>query len=133
MKVVKRNVKQSVANGHPLLASESTSEIVEPTASWLSINPLMGCSLECAYCFREKWGAPSEPYETVNSQIALNALINHSLFRANETPLTVNVSSTDPLLPTVKPVTFNCIKYLDDKKLPISLELLANSCLERKI
>lgn len=93
------------------------SEIVEHTTSWLTINPMKGCSLDCAYCFRYKWDSASVPYLANEVQESLEQLIKHNLFIPHVTPISVNISSTDSLLPTVKESTFECIKFLDKKGL----------------
>lgn len=87
--------------------------VVEHTTSWLSINPIIGCSLECAYCFRHKWGAPDKPIVNSNVAESVDRLISHPEFKANITPITVNISSTDAMLPTVKATTFECMSRLD--------------------
>lgn len=91
------------------------SDIVEHTTSWLTINPMKGCSLDCAYCFRYKWDKSATPYLANDVQESLNHLINHNLFVPHITPISVNISSTDALLTIVKKSTFECIEFLDKK------------------
>ncbi len=91
------------------------SDIVEHTTSWLTINPMKGCPLDCAYCFRYKWDNASTPYNANDVHESLIQLINHKLFIPHTTPISVNISSTDSLLPTVKKTTFESIRFLDNK------------------
>ena len=91
--------------------------IVEHLTSWLTINPYKGCPLACAYCFRARWHPSDVPEQTQDVAEAVEALIRHPNFRANETPVSINNSSTDPLLPAVKPSTFKAIGLLDSKHL----------------
>lgn len=92
-------------------------DIVEHTTSWLTINPIKGCSLACAYCFREKWNEPNKPYTAFGVEESIEALINHKDFIAHKTPISINISSTDCLLPTVKDNTFACLQLLDNLNL----------------
>src|SRR5260221_3416071 len=93
-------------------------QIVEHTTSWLTINPYKGCSLKCAYCFRVKWGASSaKPILEVPVRDAVEQLISHNDFIPHVTPVSINISSTDALLPNVKASTFEAIKIFESKKL----------------
>jgi len=90
------------------------NDIVEQTTSWLVVNPMMGCSLGCEYCFRFKWDPTESPYEKTPTSQSIRNLLEHELFVPDITPLSANVSSTDSLLPKVKKSTFAIIKHLDD-------------------
>lgn len=92
-------------------------EVVEHTTSWLTINPYKGCSLKCAYCFRVKWGAGDVPEEVTDVEAAIEQLIKHADFVPNITPISINISSTDVLLPSVKKSTFRAIELMEVKKL----------------
>lgn len=92
-------------------------DVVEHTTSWLTINPYKGCSLKCAYCFRVKWGATDSPEMITNVEDAIEKLVNHADFIPNITPISINISSTDALLPIVKKSTFRAIELLESKKL----------------
>lgn len=96
-------------------SSQHINDIVEQTTSWLTVNPMLGCSLDCAYCFRSKWNAPSKPQLKTPVEQCLNHLEKNRLFIPDLTPLSANVSSTDALLPKVKETTFDIIKYLDER------------------
>jgi DNA repair photolyase len=98
-------------------------QLVEHLTSWLTINPYKGCSLGCAYCFRARWYPSNEPEQVQDVVEAVEALIQHPAFRANETPVSINNSSTDPLLPAVRKSTFKAIELLELKRLrnPFSL------------
>jgi DNA repair photolyase len=90
-------------------------DIVEQTTSWLTVNPIIGCPLDCAYCFRKKWQASSQPIQRYTVMESIHALVKHKLFVPDMTPISANVSSTDALLPQVKESTFRIIKWLDQK------------------
>lgn len=93
-------------------------DVVEHTTSWLTINPYKGCSLQCAYCFRFKWGSDSaKPILETEVEVAVENLLAHKDFVPNITAISINVSSTDALLPNVKKSTFKAIELLEAKKL----------------
>jgi DNA repair photolyase len=92
-------------------------QLVEHLTSWLTINPHKGCSLKCAYCFRARWHPAEEPQLVQDVTEAVEALTKHPDFRPNETPLSINNSSTDPLLSAVRESTFKAIELLESKQL----------------
>ena len=74
--------------------------------------------MRCAYCFRVKWGAYDEkPKSTISVEDGMEMLLKHPDFIPNVTPISINISSTDSLLPKVKPSTFKAIQILEEKKL----------------
>lgn len=92
-------------------------EMVEHTTSWLTINPFKGCSLGCAYCFRLNWHSSNVPEHQVEVEEAVEALLSHPKFVPNVTPVSINISSTDALLPIVRNSTFGAIKLFESKGL----------------
>ena len=92
-------------------------QIVEHLRSWLTINPYKGCSLNCSYCFRVRWFPSNNPQQVYNTEESLNLLLNHPDFIPNETPVSINNSSTDCLLPAVSISTFQAIEIMEEKKL----------------
>lgn len=91
--------------------------IVEHTNSWLTINPYKGCSLKCAYCFRAKWGASDTPLLETDVETAVEQLVAHPDFLPHITPVSINISSTDALLPVAQGSTFRAIQLLESKRL----------------
>lgn len=89
------------------------SEPVEHLTSWLTINPYKGCSLGCAYCFRANWHQADTPELIITVEEAVQHLIKHPKFVPHMTPVSINNSSTDPLLPKVRQSTFKAIEILD--------------------
>jgi DNA repair photolyase len=93
------------------------SESVEHLTSWLTINPYKGCSLACAYCFRANWHKSEKPELIMPVEMAIEQLIQHPEFVPGDTPISINNSSTDPLLPKVRQSTFKAIELLEVKEL----------------
>ena len=91
--------------------------IVEHTTSWLTVNPYKGCPLRCAYCFRVKWGASNIATPQIDVEKAMDIRLNHPDFIPHITPVSVNVSSTDALLPAVRRSTFEAIEFLEKREL----------------
>lgn len=107
-------------------------QVVEQTTSWLTINPYMGCSMACAYCFRERWGAASTPEKDIDPLKAVQMLEQHRLFEPHKTPISINISSTDALLPDVKPSTYKCVRYLDEEGYRNILGITTKSEIKKK-
>jgi len=92
-------------------------EVVEHTTTWLTINPYKGCPLKCAYCFRVRWGANDRPANQVDVETAVYELLSHPKFIPHSTPISVNISSTDALLPEVRESTIKVIEILEQRRL----------------
>lgn len=92
-------------------------ETVEHTTSWLTINPFKGCSLGCGYCFRMNWHPDETPIQQLDVSKAVEELIADPRFVPHKTPVSINISSTDALLPSVKESTFKAIQIFEAKKL----------------
>ena len=101
----------------PRDSSTQIGLVVEHTSSWLTINPFKGCSLGCAYCFRARWHPSVTPQEETAVAAAVDALVSHRDFVPHETPVSINVSSTDALLPEVRESTFQAIRILEQRQL----------------
>jgi DNA repair photolyase len=107
----------------PLLTAEQVAglrpdlaDVVEYRKSGLSLNHVVGCPLECAYCVRHLYAnfAMKTPRLVMSDQDAVQVLVGHRYFRPHTTPLQLFNKATDPMLPVVKPHTFNTLRLLDD-------------------
>src|SRR4051812_13178798 len=78
-------------------------DIVAYRKSGLSLNHIIGCSLDCAYCVRHFFDnfTMKEPQMLCSDEEAVDQLINHRFFIPNITPIQVFNRATDPFLPTV--------------------------------
>ncbi|MHC0432303.1 radical SAM protein [Streptomyces sp. O3] len=97
------------------------ADVVEYRKSGLSLNHVVGCPLDCGYCIRhlERYAnfGMKTPRAVMPDDQAVKALIGHRYFRPHVTPVQVFNKATDPMLPVVKPHTFNTLRLLDEQGL----------------
>jgi DNA repair photolyase len=91
------------------------ADVVEYRKSGLSLNHIVGCPLECAYCVRHLYAnfEMKTPRALMSDDDAVQALTTHPYFRAHVTPLQLFNKATDPMLPVVKQHTFTTLRLLD--------------------
>ena len=99
--------------------SDRSREVVEYRKSGLSLNHVMGCPLDCAYCIRHTYGAWDlrQPRALMTDAEAVELLVTHPYFQRNVTPVQVFNRATDPFLPKVKDHTFAVLEDLDSRGL----------------
>ncbi|MFD7639559.1 radical SAM protein [Kitasatospora sp. NPDC059795] len=92
---------------------------IEYRKSGLSLNHIIGCPLECGYCVRHLFDnfELKTPRALMSDEEAVELLTGHPYFRPHITPLQLFNRATDPMLPVVKPHTFEVLRRLDDKGL----------------
>lgn len=92
---------------------------VEYRKSGLSLNHIIGCPLDCAYCVRHLFDnfQMREPHALMADTDAVKYLTQHPYFVANQTPLQIFNRATDPFLSEVKPHTFAVLEDLDARGL----------------
>ena len=92
---------------------------VEYRKSGLSLNHIVGCPLDCAYCVRHLFDgfAMREPKALLSDDAAVEYLVSHRYFTPHRTPLQIFNRATDPFLPQVKPHTFAVLENLDGRGL----------------
>ncbi len=92
---------------------------IEYRKSGLSLNHVVGCPLDCGYCVRHLFDnfEMKVPRALMSDEDAVAALTGHRYFRPHRTPLQVFNRATDPMLPVVKPHTFNVLRLLDEQGL----------------
>lgn len=98
--------------------SELNEELQDPVnyrKSGLSLNQIVGCPLDCAYCVRHVFNSYNmrEPHAIMSDEEAVRQLVKHKYFQPNITPLQLFNRATDPFLPDVKPHTFRTLSLLD--------------------
>lgn len=98
---------------------DSLRGVVEYRKSGLSLNHIVGCPLDCAYCVRHLFGNfdMKKPHLVMEDEQAVEALVSHWAFRAHTTPIQLFNRATDPLLPKVKEHLHHTLKLLDDRGL----------------
>lgn len=101
-------------NLHPSLL-----DIVDYRKSGLSLNHIIGCPLNCAYCVRHFFDNFDLKIPTIlaTDEEAVNTLIGHHFFIPHRTPLQLFNRATDPFLPTVRLHTHKVLQLLDERGL----------------
>lgn len=94
-------------------------DTVEYRKSGLSLNHVIGCPLDCAYCVRHLFDnfAMRDPEALLGDQAAVEYLVGHRFFTRDRTPLQLFNRATDPFLLDVKPHTFAVLEDLDARGL----------------
>ncbi|MEU8003900.1 hypothetical protein AB0B66_22315 [Catellatospora sp. NPDC049111] len=110
----------------PVLTGEQQAElmpalrdVIEYRKSGLSLNHVVGCPLDCAYCVRHLFHnyEMKIPRALMGDEEAVEMLVGHRYFQPHITPIQFFNRATDPMLPQVKPHTFRVLKLLDDRGL----------------
>jgi len=110
----------------PLLTPDEQAglrpELVDPVEyrkSGLSLNHVIGCPLDCAYCVRHLFDnfGMREPRALLSDAAAAEYLVRHPYFTPDRTPLQLFNRATDPFLAEVKPHTFAVLEDLDGRGL----------------
>lgn len=92
---------------------------IENRKSGLSLNHIIGCSLDCAYCVRHLFGnfQMKRPHAIMEDEAAVDLLVSHPFFQRHLTPLQIFNRATDPFLPEVKSHTFQVLRLLAERGL----------------
>ncbi|SEE48615.1 radical SAM protein [Jiangella alba] len=98
---------------------ERAREVVEYRKSGLSLNHVVGCPLDCAYCIRHTYGVWDQrvPKAIMPDGDAVAELVGHRYFQPHVTPIQVFNRATDPFLPRVKESLFAVLADLDARRL----------------
>jgi DNA repair photolyase len=99
--------------------SDETRDVVSYRKSGLSLNHIVGCPLDCAYCIRHTYGLWDQrvPRALMSDAQAVEELVTHRYFQPHVTPVQVFNRATDPFLPVVRPHTFAVLEDLDERGL----------------
>jgi DNA repair photolyase len=92
------------------------AQIIGNRKSGLSLNHIVGCTLNCGYCVRHFWGNYDVkiPHLLCPTDQAIEQLVNHHAFQPHVTPIQLFNKATDPFLPGVKPHLFQVLAALDE-------------------
>lgn len=90
-------------------------DVVEYRKSGLSLNHVVGCPLDCAYCVRHLFANydMKRPHLVMDDEEAVLALTNQWAFRPHRTPIQIFNRATDPFLPRVKDHLHRTLELLD--------------------
>lgn len=93
--------------------------VVEYRKSGLSLNHVVGCPLDCAYCVRHLFDNydMKRPHLVMDDEAAVLALTSHWAFRPHRTPIQIFNRATDPFLPRVKEHLHRTLELLDGQGL----------------
>lgn len=109
-------------------------EPIEYRKSGLSLNHIIGCPLNCAYCVRHLFGnfGMKQPHALMSDEEAVERLVNHHFFQRDRTPLQVFNRATDPFLPDVKPHTLRVLQLLADRGLRNHILVITRYVVEKE-
>ncbi len=95
---------------------QDLENVIEYRKSGLSLNHIVGCPLDCAYCVRHLFDnyEMKRPHLIMSDEQAVDQLVRHPAFRANNTPLQIFNRATDPFLPRVKDHLHRTLELLDE-------------------
>lgn len=99
--------------------SEYAKIIVDYRRTGISLNHIIGCPINCAYCVRHFWGNfdMKTPHMLCSDEEAVEILINNKYFIKNDIPIQFLHKATDPFLPEVKVHTFRVLGMLDEMEI----------------
>lgn len=91
--------------------------VIDYRKSGLSANWIVGCPLDCTYCVRHTFDnyEMKVPRRLMDEASAARMLLRNKHFRPHLTPIQLLNRATDPMLPVVKPHTFEMLRLLDDQ------------------
>ncbi|MEV2218480.1 radical SAM protein [Nocardia vinacea] len=109
-------------------------DVVEYRKSGLSLNWIVGCPLDCGYCVRHLFDnfEMKVPRALMGDAEAADLLTGHRFFRPHVTPIQLLNRATDPMLPKVKPHTFEMLKLLDERGLTNHVLVITRWRIERE-
>ena len=112
-------VHDSRRDGTIIPIAPELEEVVEYRKSGLSLNHVIGCPLDCAYCVRHMFGNydMKHPQLLMEDRAAVDRLLSHWAFEAHRTPIQIFNRATDPFLPNVKEHLFRTLELLDARSL----------------
>jgi len=98
---------------------EGLKSVVHYRKSGLSVNHIIGCPLDCAYCIRHQNNNfdMKQPHQLMSDEEVVNMLVQHRYFIPHKTPLQIFNKATDPFLGAVRPHTHCMLSLLDNRGL----------------
>jgi DNA repair photolyase len=92
--------------------------------TWLSIDPIVGCQLNCQYCYMQivKWTGVKTPQHLYSIPQIVEMLLDHKYFVAHQSVLCFG-NQTDIFLPSNIPFALEFLRALETRKLknPVAL------------
>lgn len=94
-------------------------KIIDYRRTGISLNHIIGCPLDCAYCVRHFWGnfVMKEPHLLCTDEEAVSLLLESKFFIKDSIPIQFLHKATDPFLPGVKEHMFRVLKMLDNARI----------------
>lgn len=107
---------------HGLYSDNNEISSIWPYNGMIVLNPFLGCSVGCAYCFRPcemkddlDWFLHGRPIKVEEEKRLIDGLDEEIFFLKNKTLIGLHTATTEPFLPEVKESTFNLLDMLDKK------------------
>lgn len=91
-------------------------DIINYRHTGLSLNHILGCPLNCAYCVRHFWNNFNckTPFLINDDNVVIETLLKHRWFEKDAIPIELLHQGTDPFLPNVKEHMFNILSKIDE-------------------
>lgn len=90
-------------------------KVIDYRRTGISLNHIIGCPLNCAYCVRHFWGnfTMKEPHLLCTDEEAVKELLRNKFFIKDRIPIQFLHKATDPFLPGVKEHMFCVLEMLE--------------------
>jgi len=101
--------------------------------NFLSLNSVVGCRNDCVYCYKHSWNFLDKfvPHQIYSVSQIVDNLLNHPYYAEN-IPLAIHNSATDPFQKGVKNVTYEIMDSLENLGIKNIVALITKEYVSKK-